>query len=131
MPKPTSRRRRVLLFEDEPRTNDALVKALKVHGIDVQRFADRARLVVAGERARPDAVLVDVSLPKVEGLALCRVLSSHPRLGTVPVILVSLRNLAHEDLVVEAVGATARVTKPYDLGLVLETFEQLFADAAR
>lgn len=100
---------RLLLIEDDPQVRRALSLALQIEGHSVHEAATaRHGLALAGE-ALPDLVLLDLMLPDMDGLDVCREIRRH---SDVPVIMVTAR--ADSRHVVEGLeaGADDYVTKP-------------------
>src|SRR5207253_1015144 len=67
------------------------------------------------EADRPDLVLLDLNLPKVNGLEILRYIRSSPELGHVPVIVLSASESPKDKEAVSALGATSILMKPSDL----------------
>lgn len=102
----------VLVVEDEPSFVDALTVGLKREGFRVQVARDGAEALDVFDAIRPDLVLLDVMLPKVSGLDVCRELR---RRSSVPIIMVSAKGDEIDTVVGLEVGADDYVTKPYRL----------------
>jgi two-component system response regulator RegX3 len=102
----------VLVVDDEPSFSEALAVALTREGFDVRVAADGAEALASFHRATPDIVLLDVMLPKLSGLDVCRAI----RAGSdVPIIMVTARAEEVDAVVGLEVGADDYVTKPYRL----------------
>lgn len=86
------RRSRILVVDDDRPTLELLVDALSP-GHEAQGLDDPAGFWAAMGRHRPDLVVLDLDMPQVNGLALCRALRTDPRWDTLPVVFVS----AHGD----------------------------------
>jgi two-component system response regulator RegX3 len=102
----------VLIVEDEESFVEALVVGLKREGFLVKVARDGAEALEAFDAARPDVVLLDVMLPKVSGIDVCRQLRSRSR---VPIIMVTAKGSEIDTVVGLEVGADDYVTKPYRL----------------
>ncbi len=102
----------VLLVEDEDSFVEALVIGLQKEGFAVHVARDGAEALVAFELVRPDLVLLDVMLPKVSGIDVCRELRSR---SNVPIIMVTAKSSEIDTVVGLEVGADDYVTKPYRL----------------
>ncbi len=102
----------VLVVEDEPSFVDALTVGLKREGFRVQVARDGAEALDVFDAIKPDLVLLDVMLPKVSGLDVCRELR---RRSSVPIIMVSAKGDEIDTVVGLEVGADDYVTKPYRL----------------
>jgi CheY-like chemotaxis protein len=101
---------RLLLVDDEPDIRAIATMALeRVGGHDVTAVGSAAEAVAAAERERPDAVLLDVMMPDVDGpVALERL---RPVIGEVPVIFLTAKQDAER---LRALGAAGVIAKPFD-----------------
>jgi two-component system response regulator RegX3 len=102
----------VLLVEDEHSFVEALTVGLKREGFRVQVARDGAEALEQFDAVRPDLVLLDVMLPKVSGIDVCRELR---RRSQVPIIMVTAKGSEIDTVVGLEVGADDYVTKPYRL----------------
>ena len=102
----------VLVVEDEDSFVDALTVGLKREGFRVQVARDGAEALDLFDAVRPDLVLLDVMLPKVSGIDVCRELR---RRSSVPIIMVTAKGGEIDTVVGLEVGADDYVTKPYRL----------------
>src|ERR1019366_2251047 len=91
---------------------DALTVGLQREGFRVQVARDGAQALAMFDAVDPDLVLLDVMLPKVSGIDVCRELRSRSR---VPIIMVTAKGSEIDTVVGLEVGADDYVTKPYRL----------------
>ncbi|MGQ0830980.1 MAG: response regulator [Microthrixaceae bacterium] len=102
----------VLVVEDEESFVEALTVGLKREGFRVQVARDGAEALDVFDAVAPDLVLLDVMLPKLSGLDVCRELR---RRSDVPIIMVTAKGAEIDAVVGLEVGADDYVTKPYRL----------------
>ena len=102
----------VLVVEDEDSFVEALTIGLKREGFRVKVARDGAEALDIFDAVRPDLVLLDVMLPKVSGIDVCRELR---RRSSVPIIMVTAKGSEIDTVVGLEVGADDYVTKPYRL----------------
>jgi two-component system response regulator RegX3 len=102
----------VLVVEDEESFVEALTVGLKREGFRVQVARDGAEALDVFDVVQPDLVLLDVMLPKVSGIDVCRELR---RRSQVPIIMVTAKGAEIDTVVGLEVGADDYVTKPYRL----------------
>jgi two-component system response regulator RegX3 len=100
----------VLLVEDEDSFIDALTLGLAREGFSVRVARDGAAALELFDIVQPDVVLLDVMLPHVSGLDVCRELRSR---SDVPILLVTARSSEIDVVVGLEVGADDYITKPY------------------
>ena len=102
----------ILVVEDEESFVEALVLGLKRDGFLVKVARDGAQALDVFDAVRPDLVLLDVMLPKINGIDVCRELRVKSR---VPIIMVTAKGSEIDAVVGLEVGADDYVTKPYRL----------------
>ena len=102
----------VLLVEDEEAFVDALIVGLRREGFTIEVARDGAEALDRFDEVHPDLVLLDVMLPKVSGIDVCRELRSR---SDVPIIMVTAKGSEIDTVVGLEVGADDYVTKPYRL----------------
>ncbi len=103
---------RVLVVEDEPSFSEALRIGLQREGFDVQLVDDGGAALAAFDEYRPDLVLLDVMLPTVSGIDVCREIRTR---SSVPIIMVTAKGEEIDTVVGLEVGADDYVPKPYRL----------------
>jgi two-component system response regulator RegX3 len=102
----------VLVVEDEESFIDALRIGLDREGFDVVVATDGAAAIEAFDESRPDLVLLDLMLPKLSGIDVCRRLREK---SEVPIIVVSAKSEEIDAVLLLEMGADDFVTKPYRL----------------
>lgn len=104
---------RVLVVDDDRAIRESLARALELDGYEVVLASDGAAALAAIRDARPDMAIVDVMMPNIDGLTLCRVLrSEHDRL---PVLMLTARTETHDRVAGLDAGADDYLPKPFDL----------------
>jgi len=102
----------ILVVDDEQSYRDALAVALQREGFLVDTAADGSEALARFDAARPALVLLDVMLPKISGIDVCRELRARSR---VPIIMVTAKTAEIDAVVGLEVGADDYVTKPFRL----------------
>ena len=100
----------VLVVDDEPIVRDVVVRYLQRDGFDTLEAADGETARELIETASPQLVVLDVMLPGIDGLALCRWIRSR---GELPVIMLTARGEEADRIVGLELGADDYVTKPF------------------
>ncbi len=112
--------KRLLIIEDVELNTDLLVQILEEDYALLTASDGAEGLRLAGD-ARPDAILLDLSLPLIDGWEVARRLKSDPELRHIPVIALSAHAMqGDEDRALEA-GCDVYLAKPIDEDLLLET----------
>ena len=109
---PESRPITILLAEDEESFVDALVVGLGHEGFQVEVARDGQEALRLFDEVEPDLVLLDLMLPKLSGVDVCRAIRAR---SSVPVIMVTAKGTEIDTVVGLEVGADDYVTKPYRL----------------
>ena len=104
---------RVLVADDEPAVRTALRRALALHGFDVALAADGRDALAAAAVRRPDVVVLDVLMPRLDGLAACR--SLRARGDTTPVLMLTAREAVAQRVEGLEAGADDYLVKPFAL----------------
>ena len=120
----------MLIADDEPNILIPLEFLFKREGFEVQLATDgeRARDIAIAER--PDVVLLDVVMPKMNGYEVCRALRADARLCDIKIIMLTARGREGEQARGKAAGADRVVTKPFSTqDLIAEVRSVLAADA--
>src|SRR4051794_21934162 len=104
--------RTVLVVEDEPTVRETVAEALAADGHRVVTAADGRQGLERFRAERPDLVLLDLMLPELSGMEVCRILR---RESSVPIIMLTARDSEVDKVVGLEVGADDYVTKPFSL----------------
>ena len=102
----------LLVVEDDDRIRASLRLALRDEGYAVADTPDAATALEHLEEAEPDLILLDVLLPGMDGLELCRTIR---RTSAVPIIMLTARDDSHDVVAGLEAGADDYVTKPYNV----------------
>ncbi len=103
----------VLLVEDDERISEPLIRVLRSEGFEVHHVDGGVSAIASVAASRPDLVLLDLTLPDIDGLDVCRkIRGSHPDL---PVIMLTARAEEMDVIVGLNAGADDYVAKPFRL----------------
>lgn len=109
----TSHNRRITVIEDDPTLREALRYSLVSEGYDVDTAADGVAGLGLARENNPDLVILDLMLPGMGGLDLCRALRQGG--SAVPIIMLTARDTELDRVVGLEVGADDYVTKPFSM----------------
>ena len=110
-----SERERILVVEDEPDLSSSLAYALRANGYETH-VADRGEIAMAAlESFHPDLVLLDLMLPDMSGLEICRRLRSSTHAHQPAVVILSARTQEVDRVVAFEIGADDYVVKPFSV----------------
>ncbi len=121
---------KLLIAEDDRAVRDALDRALRLEGYEVILTADGSEALTALERNRIDLIILDVLMPYVNGLSVCRTLRS--RGDRTPVLMLTARHEVGDRVAGLDAGADDYLTKPFALDELLARIRALLrrSDAA-
>ncbi|MEE1940683.1 response regulator transcription factor [Streptomyces sp. TRM 70361] len=109
-PPPSAPSRRVLVVDDDPTVTEVVAGYLDRAGFAVDRAADGPEALARARQAPPDLVVLDLMLPGLDGLEVCRRLRER---GPVPVVMLTARGDEEDRVLGLEVGADDYVTKPF------------------
>jgi len=118
---------RLLLVEDNELSRDMLSRRLARRGYEVLLAADGAQAVDVAIAERPDLVLMDLSLPVIDGWEATRRIKRAPETRGIPVIALTAHAMASDAEQARAAGCDDVDTKPIDLERLLEKVERWLA----
>ncbi len=121
---------RILYVEDNDDNIYMLRRRLERKGIEVIVANDGAQGIAAAERERPDLILMDLSLPVVDGWEAARRLKSAPATRAIPIIALSAHAMTGDRERALAAGCDDYDTKPVDLAGLMAKIEALLAPGA-
>lgn len=121
----------VLLVEDTEDNRMMMRRLLELSGYRVSEAVNGLDAVKAAERETPDIILMDLSLPIIDGLAATRRIRQLPDLATVPIIAVSAHDTADFHAEALAAGCDAYITKPIDYTELEDLITDLTAKQVR
>jgi two-component system response regulator MprA len=119
---------RVLLVDDEPAVREAIRAGLEFEGFQVTMAADGLEAMEQVAKEQPDVVLLDVMMPRMDGLTVLRRLrAADPAL---PVLLLTARDTVGDRVTGLDLGADDYLTKPFDLDELLARLRSLLRRGA-
>ncbi len=114
---------KILIAEDDRAVRDALRRALRLEGYEVALAADGSEALTALDRNRVDLIILDVLMPYVNGLSVCRTLRS--RGDRTPVLMLTARHEVGDRVAGLDAGADDYLTKPFALDELLARIRAL------
>lgn len=118
----------VLLVEDYEDNRLMMKHLLELSGYRVLEATDGEQAVKLARQEIPDLILMDLSLPRVDGLSATRKIRKVPYLREVPIIAVSAHDTADFHAEALAAGCNEFVTKPIDFGELEGVIQELLAE---
>ena len=118
---------RILIADDDRAIREALSRALTLEGYEVVQAPDGAQALSLIESTRPDVAVLDVMMPNVDGLMVCRVLRAER--NRLPVLMLTARTETPDRVAGLDAGADDYLAKPFDLDELLARIRALLRRA--
>jgi DNA-binding response OmpR family regulator len=106
---------RILVVDDEPDLIAVLRMGLQMEGFEVLEAADGAAGLERAQADKPDLIVLDLMLPKMDGYQVCRSLKFDSRYKNLPIFILSARPGEQDRRLALEMGADDFIRKPYDL----------------
>ena len=116
---------KILLIEDERDMVYAVNLQLEAQGYTVVNAYDGYDGFEKAKSEKPDLIILDLMLPKIEGYKVCRMLKFDDKYKDIPVILFTSRAQESDNEMSKEVGADAYVTKPFEPEILLSKIKEL------
>jgi DNA-binding response OmpR family regulator len=113
MPTSAAPKPRILVVDDEPDALEVLGFRLREAGFTPILVADGARALTAARDEQPALIVLDLMLPEVDGLEVCRILRRDPSTATIPIVMLTARAAEMDRVLGLELGADDYVTKPF------------------
>lgn len=107
---------RILVVDDEQDLLWALQHSLSDEGYEVLTAQNGKEGLCAARRHRPDLVILDIVMPELNGLRVCRELRRDPSLASVPIIFLTVRSTVEDRIAGLDEGGDDYIVKPFDTG---------------
>ena len=119
----------VLVVEDFEDNRFMMRRLLEMAGYEVLEATDGEQAMSLAEERRPALILMDLSLPRVDGLAATRRIRQHPEMGQVPIVAVSAHDSADFHAEALAAGCNDYIPKPIDFDQLDALLLRVLGDA--
>lgn len=106
-------RQKVLVVDDEPDAVELIEFNLKSNGYDVVTAADGEEALQKARAVLPNLIILDLMLPEVDGMEVCKILRRDPRTSGIPIIMLTAKAAEIDRVLGLELGADDYVTKPF------------------
>ena len=121
--------KKILLVDDEPNIVLLLETRLKANGFQVVSAADGLAALEAVKKEKPDLIILDLMLPKMDGYKVCGLLKKDTRFAKIPILIFTARAQAEDVKLGQELGADAYIVKPFEPKTLLEKIQELIGTA--
>tara|TARA_R110002095_G_scaffold126363_4_gene109493 strand:- start:1476 stop:1853 length:378 start_codon:yes stop_codon:yes gene_type:complete len=115
----------ILLVEDNEMNRDMLSRRLERKGFEITIAVDGEEGVEKAKALKPDLILMDMSLPKIDGWEATRLVKANPETSAIPVIALTAHAMAEDREKALAAGCDEYDTKPVELPRLLEKIQKM------
>jgi len=119
----------ILLIEDEQSIADVVIYNLQKEGFNVHWEREGRSGLQRAQSLLPDLVILDLMLPGIDGLQICRLLKADPKTKIVPVMMLTARGAETDEIVGFNMGADDYVTKPFRVQPLIHRIKALLRRA--
>ena len=112
--------KRVLVVDDEENVREILAHFLKSAGYELVSTGDPEEALLVARKTIPDVILLDVTMPRMDGFDLCQMLRSHPDTEKIPVVFLTALGDDVSRARGRVSGGTLYLQKPFTKKLVLD-----------
>ena len=114
----------VLYLEDTTDQRDLVVMVLQTINIQVEVAADGEEGLKKLEEHRPDLILLDLGMPKLDGLGFMKIIKEKPDTSKIPIVVISAWTASKYREQAKQAGADDFVSKPYDIDNLIEVVQK-------
>lgn len=122
---------RILVVDDEPMVVDLVRGLLEAVGHSVLAALDGLAALQVAREEKPDAIVLDIMMPEMDGYEVCRRLKADPALRRIPIVIVTASDDRQLTQKAFEVGALSTLTKPFQIDKLRSAVELALRSAAR
>lgn len=120
--------KKILLVDDERQLVDLVKTRLEVSGYEVICAYDGREALDKAYNEKPDLIILDLMLPKIDGYKVCRMLKFNEKYKNTPIIMFTARIQESDRKLGFEVGADAYIVKPFDAQALLSKIRELLGE---
>ena len=118
-------KKKILVVDDEPQLLEMVQIRLEAANYEVITAADGQEGLEKARNEKPDLIVLDLMLPKLDGYRVCRMLKFDEKYKNIPIILFTARAQDSDRQMGKEVGADVYITKPFDSEVLLAEIKKL------
>lgn len=118
-------KKRLLIVDDEPDLADMIKFRLEANGYECLLAHDGQIALELARKERPDLIILDLMLPKMDGYKVCGLLKKDSRYVNIPIIIFTAKAQEEDKKLSQEVGANAYLSKPFEPKVLLEKIKEL------
>lgn len=106
-------KKKILVVDDEPDVTELVAYHLKAKGFHVETLNDATASISVARSTTPDVIILDIMMPDLSGIQICRILRADPKLARVPIIFLTAKAEPHDRIEGLESGADDYLGKPF------------------
>ena len=119
-------KKKVLVVDDEPNVR-RLLRNILSKNFDILEAEDGSQAITVAKTQQPNVILMDMMMPKMDGLTACHMIKNDPATKAIPVIMVTATNFELNIKLSEQMGASGYVTKPFSTQELFSKINEVLA----
>ena len=117
--------KRILITEDSPTVLEILKSVLEEEGYEIVSATDGQQALNLAKTEKPDLIVLDLMLPKIDGYKVCRMLKFDEKYKNIPIIMLTARTKESDENLGKEVGADAYIRKPFQPEVIIDQIRKL------
>ena len=117
--------KKILITEDSPTVLEILKSVLAEEGYEVIAASDGQQALNLAKTEKPDLMVLDLMLPKIDGYKVCRMLKFDEKYKDIPIIMLTARTKESDENLGKEVGADAYIRKPFQPEVIIDQIRKL------
>lgn len=123
--------KKILLVDDEVQLVEMVKMRIEASGYDVICAYDGQQALQMAKKEKPDLIILDLMLPKMDGYKVCGLLKNDSRYSKIPIIMFTARAQEEDFLLGKELGAEAFITKPFEPNILLGKIKELIGEQGK
>lgn len=123
-------KKRILIVDDEEDILSLLKFRLEANNYEVLSASDGQEGLMKARVEKPDIIILDLMLPKLDGYKVCRMLKFDENYKNIPIIMFTAKAQQKDEELGKEMGADAYITKPFEPDVLLEKIKELLMKKA-
>src|SRR4030067_3681781 len=120
--------KKILVVDDEVDLLEPVRFPLEMKGFDVLVSYNGEDALSQARKEKPDLIILDLMLPKLDGYKVCRLLKFEERYKHIPIFMLTAKTQEKDKILGKETGADAYITKPFDVDELVERIKSYFKD---
>ncbi|MBE3558495.1 MAG: response regulator transcription factor [Ktedonobacteraceae bacterium] len=116
---------KALVVDDEENIIELIRLGLRYEGFQVEAATDGEQAISLAQRIEPDVIILDLMLPGIDGLEVCRRLRANPTTRDIPILMLTAKDEVSDKILGLQTGADDYITKPFDFYELLERIKAI------